>query len=195
MPWDLVENRVEPGNLRIEQCGLSRSWLLMELPNWPQFKAKRCLPTRGDSIVISSRPHWCSTGRMRPRKKCRASQVRSRANQKIQAFREHQVFDIPRLKGLEADSVFLVGDFSQIAVSPYRNMAYRQAILGKQGDHRLYDTALGEKTLRLAYVAITRAKKHCYWFIEPAQPLKGGLISALAQMSFREPLFEESRAR
>lgn len=98
-------------------------------------------------------------------------------------------------KGLEADAVFLVGDCAQLSVSPYRNMAYRQAKLGKQGDPKPYDTAQGEETLRLAYVAITRAKKHCYWFVDPAQPLKGGLVSALAQVSFKEAFFEDLRER
>lgn len=98
-------------------------------------------------------------------------------------------------KGLEADAVFLVGDCAQLSTSPYRNMAYRQAALGEQGDHRPYDSAQGEETLRLAYVAITRAKQHCYWFVEPAQPPKGGLVSALARVSFKTPYFVDRRQR
>jgi superfamily I DNA/RNA helicase len=98
-------------------------------------------------------------------------------------------------KGLEADAVFLVGDCAQLSTSPHRNMAYRQAKLGEMGDPKPYDTAQGEETLRLAYVAITRAKQHCYWFVEPAQPLKGGLVSALARVSFKKPFFEDLRTR
>ena len=74
-------------------------------------------------------------------------------------------------------------------------MAYRQAKLGELGDPKPYDTAQGEETLRLAYVAITRAKRHCYWFVEPVQPLKGGLVSALARVSFKKPFFEDLRIR
>ncbi len=96
-------------------------------------------------------------------------------------------------KGLEADAVFLVGDCAQLSTSPHRNMAYEQAQLGRAGDPAPYDTAQGEETLRLAYVAITRAKRHCYWFVEPTKPLMGGLVSALAKVSFRKPFFVDLR--
>lgn len=98
-------------------------------------------------------------------------------------------------KGLEADAVFLVGDCAQLSTSPHRNMAYRQANLGAPGDPKPYDSAQGEETLRLAYVAITRAKAHCYWFVDPAQSPKGGLISALARVPFKMPFFEDLRRR
>lgn len=39
---------------KIEQCGLSRSWLFMALPNWPQFKAKRCLRNPGRFSTFSA---------------------------------------------------------------------------------------------------------------------------------------------
>lgn len=96
-------------------------------------------------------------------------------------------------KGLEADAVFLVGDCAQMSTSPHRNMAYEQAQLGNPGDPTPYDTAQGQETLRLAYVAITRAKRHCYWFVDPAKPSKGGLVSALARVPFRQPFFEDLR--
>lgn len=96
-------------------------------------------------------------------------------------------------KGLEADAVFLVGDCAQMSTSPHRNMAYEQANLGNPGDPEPYDTAQGQETLRLAYVAITRAKQHCYWFVEPAKPAKGGLVSALAEVQFKKPFFEDLR--
>ena len=96
-------------------------------------------------------------------------------------------------KGLEADAVFLVGDCAQMSTSPHRNMAYEQANLGNPGDPAPYDTAQGQETLRLAYVAITRAKQHCYWFVEPAKPTKGGLVSALAGVQFQKPFFEDLR--
>lgn len=97
-------------------------------------------------------------------------------------------------KGLEADAVFLVGDCAQLSTSPHRNMAYQQAELGEEGDPRPYDTAQGEETLRLAYVAITRAKRHCYWFVESTSAPKGGLISALARVPFKQLFFEDLRA-
>ncbi|MEB0227901.1 UvrD-helicase domain-containing protein [Pseudomonas sp. 10S4] len=98
-------------------------------------------------------------------------------------------------KGLEADAVLLVGDCAQMSTSPHRNMAYEQARLGEPGDPAPYDTAQGQETLRLAYVAITRAKRHCYWFVELAKPAKGGLVSALARVRFQHPYFEDLRNR
>lgn len=40
-------NWVEPGRLRIEQCGLSRSWLLMAPPNSLNCEARRSQGKRG----------------------------------------------------------------------------------------------------------------------------------------------------
>jgi len=98
-------------------------------------------------------------------------------------------------KGLEADAVFLIGDCTQISTSPHRNMAYEQALLGMPGDLTPYDTSQGEETLRLAYVAITRAKRHCYWFVEPEQPPKGGLVSALSRVRVNQPFFSDIRKK
>lgn len=47
MLWDVVGNRVEPGRLRIEHCGLSRSWLLMAPPNSLNREARRSQGKRG----------------------------------------------------------------------------------------------------------------------------------------------------
>jgi superfamily I DNA/RNA helicase len=38
--------------------------------------------------------------------------------------------------------------------------------LGKAGDSEPYDTAQKDEILRLAYVGITRAVSHCYWYVD-----------------------------
>ncbi len=70
-------------------------------------------------------------------------------------------------KGLQADAVFLLGDCQHLTSSPYKNQVYRMAGLGKSGDSEPYDTAQKDEILRLAYVGITRAVSHCYWYVEP----------------------------
>ena len=69
-------------------------------------------------------------------------------------------------KGLQADAVFLLGDCQHLTTSPYKNQVYRMAGLGKEGDPEPYDNAQKDEILRLAYVGITRAVKHCYWYVE-----------------------------
>lgn len=73
-------------------------------------------------------------------------------------------------KGLQADAVFMLGDCQHVTRSAYKNQLYRLAGLGKADDAEAFDNAQRDEALRLAYVAITRAVKHCYWYIdEPAR--------------------------
>jgi ATP-dependent exoDNAse (exonuclease V) beta subunit len=69
-------------------------------------------------------------------------------------------------KGLEADAVFLLGDCKFKISAPYKNQVYRIAKMGDPDDPDAYDTSQKEELLRLAYVGITRAAKHCYWFLD-----------------------------
>jgi len=69
-------------------------------------------------------------------------------------------------KGLQADAVFLLGDCQHLTSSPYKNQVYRMAGLGRDGDAEPYDTAQKDEILRLAYVGITRAVQHCYWYVD-----------------------------
>jgi superfamily I DNA/RNA helicase len=69
-------------------------------------------------------------------------------------------------KGLQADAVFLLGDCQHLTQSPFKNQVYRMAGLGKDGDADPFDSAQKDEILRLAYVAITRAARHCYWYID-----------------------------
>ena len=62
-------------------------------------------------------------------------------------------------KGLQADAVFMLGDCQYLTSSPYKNQVYRQAGLGRSGDPEAYDNAQKDEVLRLAYVAVTRARQ------------------------------------
>lgn len=81
-------------------------------------------------------------------------------------------------KGLEADVVFLVGDCEQLTSSNWRNQAYAMAKLVMNGEAKAYDFAQGEEVMRLAYVAITRAKIHCYGFLDAPKPGSQGFPKA-----------------
>lgn len=96
-------------------------------------------------------------------------------------------------KGLEADAVFMLGDCEQLTSSDWRNQAYALAKLEMNGEARAYDLAQGEEVMRLAYVAITRAKLHCYWFLDES---KGGAKSfpkASEKIDERQPYFRDFR--
>jgi len=67
-------------------------------------------------------------------------------------------------KGLQASTVFLLGDCVYEGTSPYKNEVYRIA-----GFKFSFDQAQADEAFRLAYVAVTRASKHCYWFLQGKQ--------------------------
>lgn len=69
-------------------------------------------------------------------------------------------------KGLQADAVFLLGDCQHLTQSPAKNQLYRLAGLGERDEPQAFDKAQQDEVLRLAYVAITRAVRQCYWFID-----------------------------
>lgn len=75
-------------------------------------------------------------------------------------------------KGLEADYVLMIEDFTPPGHHPLRQVWYKMADLGD------YDEAQRDETRRLAYVAITRAKKGCVWLV-PEQTADGmfGILS------------------
>ncbi len=97
-------------------------------------------------------------------------------------------------KGLQADTVFLLGDCQYLTSSPYKNQAYRLAGLGDPGDARAFDTAQQHEVQRLAYVAVTRAIGHCYWFVDPPTGEPGALVRASARIDGTQACFEDLRA-
>ena len=70
---------------------------------------------------------------------------------------------------------------------------YRQAGLGKAGDAQPFDTAQKEEVQRLAYVAVTRAVRHCYWHVEAANAEAAAAPRASSQVDGRQAFFEDLR--
>ncbi|MEE4816752.1 UvrD-helicase domain-containing protein [Pseudomonas alliivorans] len=100
-------------------------------------------------------------------------------------------------KGLQADAVFLLGDCQHLTVSPYKNQVYRLAGLGDANDLQPFDSAQKDEVLRLAYVAITRAARHCHWYVEDSA---GGADSvqmpkASDRVAADKPFFEDLRQK
>jgi len=95
-------------------------------------------------------------------------------------------------KGLQADAVFLLGDCQHQTRSPYKNRIYALAGLGQPGETEGYDRAQHEEALRLAYVGITRAVRHCYWYVE-AKARPGAKASDL--VDGRKPFFSDLRIK
>lgn len=98
-------------------------------------------------------------------------------------------------KGLQADAVFMVGDCQHLTRSPYKNQLYRLAGLGAPGDAEGYDNAQRDEVLRLAYVAVTRAVRHCYWYIDaPGKEGNAGIAKASDRVDPGKAFFEDYRA-
>lgn len=97
-------------------------------------------------------------------------------------------------KGLQADAVFLLGDCQHLTSSPYKNQVYRMAGLGKAGDNEPYDTAQKDEILRLAYVGITRAVSHCYWYVEPQDAQAVNMPRASDRVAKGKPFFVDHRS-
>jgi superfamily I DNA/RNA helicase len=96
-------------------------------------------------------------------------------------------------KGLQADAVFLLGDCQHLTSSPYKNQVYRMAGLGKSGDSEPYDSAQKGEILRLAYVGITRAVSHCYWYVEPQEAQAVNMPRASDRVAKGKPFFVDHR--
>ena len=96
-------------------------------------------------------------------------------------------------KGLQADAVFLLGDCQHLTSSPYKNQVYRMAGLGKAGDNDAYDTAQKDEILRLAYVGITRAVSHCYWYVDASDTQAANMPKASDRVDKSKPFFIDHR--
>jgi superfamily I DNA/RNA helicase len=96
-------------------------------------------------------------------------------------------------KGLQADAVFLLGDCLHLTQSPYKNQVYLLAGLGKEGDLEAFDNAQKDEVLRLAYVAITRAVRHCYWYIDANGKDDANVPRASARIAGDKAFFEDQR--
>lgn len=96
-------------------------------------------------------------------------------------------------KGLQADAVFLLGDCQHLTSSPYKNQVYRLAGLGKDGDTEAYDSAQKDEVLRLAYVGITRAVSHCYWYVDSQDGQGVNVPKASDRVAGDKPFFDDQR--
>ncbi|WP_081951629.1 UvrD-helicase domain-containing protein [Pseudomonas cremoricolorata] len=98
-------------------------------------------------------------------------------------------------KGLQADAVFMLGDCQYQTSSPYKNQVYRLAGLGRAGDAMPFDAAQKDEVQRLAYVAVTRAVSHCYWYVERPTVDAHRLPRASSLVDGRQPFFEDLRGQ
>ncbi|WP_313739236.1 UvrD-helicase domain-containing protein [Pseudomonas sp.] len=96
-------------------------------------------------------------------------------------------------KGLQADAVFMLGDCQYQTSSPYKNQVYRLAGLGRAGDAQPFDTAQKDEVQRLAYVAVTRAVRHCYWHVEKSSTDAAQVPRASNQVQGQLPCFDDQR--
>ncbi|WP_028620212.1 UvrD-helicase domain-containing protein [Pseudomonas sp. Ant30-3] len=96
-------------------------------------------------------------------------------------------------KGLQADAVFLLGDCQHLTSSPYKNQVYCMAGLGKAGDNEAYDNAQKDEILRLAYVGITRAVSHCYWYVDASDTQAANMPKASDRVDKSKPFFIDHR--
>jgi hypothetical protein len=97
-------------------------------------------------------------------------------------------------KGLQADVVFMVGDCQHATRSAYKNQLYRLAGLSAPGEVEGYDKAQRDEALRLAYVGVTRAIQHCYWYVDaPGKENSAGIAKASDHVDTTKPFFEDHR--
>ncbi|WP_213879333.1 UvrD-helicase domain-containing protein [Pseudomonas sp. dw_358] len=110
--------------------------------------------------------------------------------------RQIRLMSVHSAKGLQADAVFLLGDCTYAASSPYRNEVYRLAGLAGTGQVDGYDAAQRDEVLRLAYVGITRAVGHCYWYVPPpTRREQAGVTAASARVPNDTVFFTDLRSQ
>lgn len=74
-----------------------------------------------------------------------------------------KVLTIHASKGLESSTVFIIGDIAPPDSHPIKDACY--AYSGIRKLEKTYKRAQNDEAIRLCYVAITRAKKRCFWFL------------------------------
>jgi ATP-dependent exoDNAse (exonuclease V) beta subunit len=65
--------------------------------------------------------------------------------------------------------------------------------LGQHGDAEPYDAAQRDEILRLAYVGITRAVQHCYWYVDGQDSQAGNAPKASDRIGVGKPFFSDHR--
>lgn len=70
-----------------------------------------------------------------------------------------------RSKGLEADCVFILGDFMAATSTWAKNQIFRAAKTVDTDDQSPFDVIQQNELYRLAHIGISRARKRAYWFL------------------------------
>lgn len=93
------------------------------------------------------------------------SVVVDRDKQENPSGRRVRVRAAQRSKGLEADTVFIIGDFIAASSSWAKNQIFKTAGTIATQDQSPFDVIQQNELYRLAHIGITRARKNCYWLI------------------------------
>ena len=109
-------------------------------------------------------------------------------NERTSGGRGIRVRTFHKAKALQADVVILIGDPGAGSSSSYRNQLYKLAGFSSRGGASPADTVLEGEALRLAYVAITRARHSCHWFPNRIDQVR--TATTLVQLS--EELFQRA---
>jgi hypothetical protein len=88
---------------------------------------------------------------------------------KLNTKRRVRVRACQRAKGLEATTVFILGDFTAPTTSWSKNQIFRLADKHRTNGQSPFDTIQQHELFRLAHIGITRATKSAHWLIRPEQ--------------------------
>ena len=79
--------------------------------------------------------------------------------------RQVRVRAAQRSKGLEADTVFILGDFVAASSTWAKNQIFMRARTVETDDQSPFDVIQQNELYRLAHIGITRARLKCYWLL------------------------------
>ncbi len=99
------------------------------------------------------------------------------------AGRRVRVRACQRAKGLEAQTVVIVGDFTARFASWTSNQLYAMASASPVNSQTPFDTLQENELFRLAHIGITRAKENCHWFIRPRGEGEPDLLRASTRIA------------
>lgn len=103
--------------------------------------------------------------RVRDVEKAYKNALRGLLNDAQKKQRNVKLMTFHKSKGLQAQSVFVIGDCFYKPTKSKRNDIYSLTNLGDKSPVP-YDKAQSDEALRLAYVGITRAELRCHWLVD-----------------------------
>lgn len=98
-----------------------------------------------------------------------------------------------RAKGLEAQTVLIVGDFTARFASWTSNQLFTIAAPGPVNSQTPFDTLQENELFRLAHIGITRAKENCHWFVRPAVEGEPHLLRASSRIAAQSNYIRDLR--